>query len=128
MGGHGALTIALRNPDRYRCVSAFSPICSPLRCAWGEKALGNYLGDDREAWRTYDSTELIRGAVHLPLLVDQGDADGFLAEQLRTPLLQQAVAEAGYPATIRLQPGYDHSYFFIASFIGEHIAFHRQHL
>lgn len=129
MGGHGALTIALKNPGKYRCVSAFSPICSPLACPWGEKALGNYIGPDRKEWRQYDSTELVRGATrHLPLLVDQGSADNFLAEQLKTPLLEQACAETDFPATVRMQEGYDHSYFFIASFIGEHIEFHMQHL
>ncbi len=125
MGGHGALTIALKNPGRFRSVTAFAPICSPLRCPWGEKALGNYLGPDRDRWRQYDTTALLAAAdERLPVLVDQGDADNFLAEQLRTPLLEQACREAGYPMTIRMQAGYDHSYFFIASFIGEHLAFH----
>ena len=129
MGGHGALTIALKNPQNYRSVSAFSPICSPLNCPWGEKALGNYLGGDREDWKQHDSTELVRAAQqHLPILVDQGEADDFLHEQLKTELLQQASAEANYPITIRMQPGYDHSYFFISTFIGEHIEFHMQHL
>ncbi len=129
MGGHGALTIALQNPGRFRSVSAFAPICSPLRCPWGEKALGGYLGQDREAWRRYDTTALLAGArERLPVLVDQGDADDFLGEQLRTPLLEQASREADYPMTIRMQPGYDHSYFFIATFIGEHLAFHAQFL
>jgi len=129
MGGHGALTIALKNPDRYRSVSAFSPICSPLNCPWGEKALGNYIGADREAWQQYDTVTLVKTAQqHLPILVDQGAADDFLQEQLNTPLLIQASTEAEYPMTVRMQAGYDHSYFFIASFIGEHIAFHMQHL
>jgi len=129
MGGHGALTIALKNPQNYRSVSAFSPICSPLNCPWGEKALGRYIGGDREAWKQYDSTELIRIAQQrLPMLVDQGGADDFLQEQLKTELLQQASDEADYPITVRMQPGYDHSYFFISSFIGEHIDFHMQHL
>jgi S-formylglutathione hydrolase len=129
MGGHGALTIALKNPDRYRSVSAFSPICSPLECPWGHKALGNYIGQDRDTWRQYDSTELVRGATQkLPALVDQGGADNFLEEQLKTPLLQQACADSDYPMTIRMQQGYDHSYFFIASFIGEHIEFHARNL
>lgn len=129
MGGHGALTIALKNPERYRSVSAFAPICSPLRCPWGEKALANYLGGDRETWRDYDTTELVRAAKqHLPVLVDQGEADNFLAEQLKPELLEQACTEANYPMTLRRQAGYDHSYFFIASFIGEHIAFHAQHV
>ena len=129
MGGHGALTIALKNPDRYRSMSAFSPICSPLACPWGQKALGRYLGEDQATWGQYDSTELIRTASQqLPVLVDQGDADDFLEEQLKTGLLEQACADSGYPVTIRMQEGYDHSYFFIASFIGEHIQFHAQHL
>ena len=129
MGGHGALTIALKNPGRYRSVSAFSPICSPMRCPWGEKALANYLGDNRETWREYDSSELVRRAQqHLPMLVDQGDADNFLQEQLKPELLQQAAKEVGYPLQLRIQPGYDHSYFFIASLIGDHLRFHAQYI
>lgn len=129
MGGHGALVIALRNPDHYQSVSAFSPIVAPGQCPWGEKALGTYLGQDRDSWKNYDSCELIRaGAQQLPMLVDQGEADDFLEQQLKTGLLQEACAEAGYAATIRLQPGYDHSYFFIASFVGSHIAFHARAL
>jgi S-formylglutathione hydrolase len=129
MGGHGALTIALNNPHRYRSVSAFAPICSPLNCPWGEKALGNYIGDDRAAWQQYDTTALVRSATgHLPVLIDQGDADNFLDSQLKPQLLEKACAEASYPMTIRRQAGYDHSYFFIASFIGEHIEFHGRHL
>ncbi len=129
MGGHGALTIALKNPGRFRSVSAFAPICAPMRCPWGVKALGGYLGIDREAWRGYDTTELLeRADERLPVLVDQGSADDFLAEQLQTPLLEAAAAQADYPMTIRMQDGYDHSYFFIASFIGEHLAFHAEHL
>jgi len=125
MGGHGALTIALKNPGRYTSVTAFSPICSPLNCPWGEKALGHYLGPDRDAWREYDTTALVATSTErLPVLVDQGSADGFLVEQLKTPLLQQACRDADYPMTIRMQEGYDHSYFFISSFIGEHLAFH----
>ncbi|MEM6583364.1 MAG: S-formylglutathione hydrolase [Pseudomonadota bacterium] len=129
MGGHGALTIALKNPKRYRSVSAFSPICSPLQCPWGQKALGNYLGSDRSRWSEYDAVELIKASgEHLPMLVDQGEADNFLDEQLKTHLLEKAAAEAEYPLSIRMQPGYDHSYFFIASFIGDHLAFHAKHL
>ncbi|TDG13617.1 S-formylglutathione hydrolase [Seongchinamella unica] len=129
MGGHGAFTIALKNPGRFRSVSAFSPICSPLACPWGEKALGNYLGDDRDAWAAHDSCALMRTAEEkLPALVDQGDADNFLQEQLKPQLLAQAASSAGYPLELRMQPGYDHSYFFIASFIGDHIAFHAAHL
>jgi len=125
MGGHGALTIALRNPGRFRSVSAFAPIVSPLSCPWGDKALMGYLGGDRAAWAEYDACALIAGGARLPdLLVDQGEADGFLAEQLKTDLLVKACAAAGQPATIRLQPGYDHSYYFISSFMAEHVGWH----
>ena len=125
MGGHGALTIALKNPGRYRSVSAFSPIVAPTQVPWGQKAFAAYLGDDREAWKAWDTVELIRQArEQLPLLVDQGDADEFLQGQLKPELLQAAAAEAGHPLTLRMQPGYDHSYYFIASFIGDHIAHH----
>ncbi|WP_225764873.1 S-formylglutathione hydrolase [Stenotrophomonas sp. Marseille-Q4652] len=125
MGGHGALTIALRNPDRYRSVSAFSPIVAPSQVPWGQKAFTAYLGEDRQAWLDHDAVELVRrGGSKLPLLVDQGDADEFLETQLRPQLLQEAADAAGHPLTLRLQPGYDHSYYFIASFIGEHIAHH----
>ncbi|GHH47124.1 MULTISPECIES: S-formylglutathione hydrolase [Gammaproteobacteria] len=125
MGGHGALTIALRNPGRYRSVSAFAPIVAPARVPWGEKALSAYLGDDREAWKAWDATELLKTAQErLPLLVDQGEADEFLDSQLRPRLLAEAAQAAGYPLTLRMQPGYDHSYYFIASFIGEHVAHH----
>jgi S-formylglutathione hydrolase len=129
MGGHGALTIGLRNPGKYCSISAFSPICSPMHCPWGNKALGNYLGEDREAWKDYDACELLRAAEQrLPVLVDQGGADGFLKEQLKTALLLQASIDVDYPMDIRLQAGYDHSYFFVASFIAEHIRFHASHL
>lgn len=129
MGGHGALTIALRSPERFRSVSAFSPIVSPLNCPWGEKALGGYLGEDRAAWRAYDACALIEDGARLPdLLVDQGDADGFLKEQLKTYLLEAACKEAGQPATIRMQPGYDHSYYFISTFMAQHVAWHAERL
>ena len=129
MGGHGALTLALRHPDRYRSVSAFAPIVAPSQCPWGEKALGAYLGSDRGLWLEHDTCALIRRATQrLPMLVDQGSADQFLEEQLQTPLLEAACAESDYRATIRMQDGYDHSYFFIASFIEEHIAFHAARL
>ena len=129
MGGHGALTIALKNPGQYKSVSAFSPIVSPLSCPWGDKVLSNYLGDDRETWAQYDSVELVKSATdHLPVLVDQGDSDNFLVEQLKTELLISAAEKADYPMQIRMQPNYDHSYFFIATFIGEHIAFHARAL
>jgi len=129
MGGHGALVIALRNPGRYRSVSAFSPIVAPSRVPWGEKAFGAYLGDDRDAWKQYDAVELLKGAREkLPLLVDQGDADEFLENQLRPQLLQAAAEAGGHPLELRMQPGYDHSYYFIASFIGEHIEHHARAL
>ena len=129
MGGHGALMIALRNPGRYRSVSAFSPIVAPSQVPWGEKAFSAYLGSDRTAWKAYDTVELLRSAPEkLPIFVDQGDADEFLEGQLKPQLLQQAAAAARHPLTLRLQPGYDHSYYFIASFIGEHVAHHAKAL
>lgn len=129
MGGHGALTIALRNPARYRSVSAFSPIVSPLNCPWGEKALGGYLGPEKAAWREYDACALIEDGARLPdLLVDQGGADNFLADQLKTHLLQEAVVRAGMRATVRIQPGYDHSYYFISTFLADHVAWHAERL
>ena len=130
MGGHGALTIALRNPGRFRSVSAFAPIVSPLNCPWGEKALGGYLGPDRATWRAYDACALIddisvEGGARPPnLLIDQGTADNFLEEQLKPHLLAEACERAGIDATIRMQPGYDHSYYFISSFMADHIAWH----
>ena len=129
MGGHGALTIALKNPERYRSVSAFAPIASPTNCPWGRKALGNYLGEDESGWVEYDASKLIRTAdVRIPMRIDQGTSDAFLEEQLKPELLQNAAAESGYPVDVRMQRGYDHSYFFIASFIGEHLAFHASHV
>jgi S-formylglutathione hydrolase len=129
MGGHGALTISLRNPGRYKSTSAFAPIVSPLNCPWGEKALSGYLGDDRAAWAEYDACALIAGGARLPdLLVDQGEADGFLAEQLKTGLLALACKKAGQAATIRMQPGYDHSYYFISTFMAEHLRWHAERL
>lgn len=129
MGGHGALTIALRDPSRFRSVSAFAPIVSPLNCPWGEKALTGYIGADRAAWREYDACALIEDGARLPdLLVDQGTADGFLEGQLKTHLLEEACAAAGQSATIRMQEGYDHSYYFISSFMAEHIGWHAERL
>jgi S-formylglutathione hydrolase len=125
MGGHGALTIALKNPGRYKSVSAFAPIVSPLNCPWGHKALGGYLGPDQAKWAEYDTVNLIAEASErLPLLVDQGLADGFLEEQLKPELLREACAKADHPLNLRLQEGYDHSYYFIATFIGDHIRHH----
>lgn len=129
MGGHGALTVALRNPGRFRSVSAFSPIVAPGQVPWGHKALGGYLGDDKAAWAQHDAVALIESGARLPdLLVDQGDADQFLEEQLKTALLTDACARAGQPATIRMQPGYDHSYYFISTFMAEHVRWHAARL
>ncbi len=129
MGGHGALTIALRNEGRFRSVSAFAPIASPLNCPWGEKALGGYLGSDKAVWRAYDACALIDdGARVEELLVDQGEADSFLAEQLKPELLKAACERAGVPLTLRMQPGYDHSYLFISSFMADHVAWHAERL
>ncbi|MDE0716068.1 MAG: S-formylglutathione hydrolase [Gammaproteobacteria bacterium] len=129
MGGHGALTIGLRNPDTYGSISAFSPICAPMQCPWGRKALGGYLGEDRDAWKVHDATELIRaGALGREILVDQGDADDFLGEQLKPELLIAVCGEMGQPVNFRMQPGYDHSYHFVATFIGDHVRFHAERL
>jgi S-formylglutathione hydrolase len=125
MGGHGALTLALRRPRHYASVSAFAPIAAPSQVPWGQKAFAAYLGDDRSAWAAHDAVALVAAATErLPLLVDQGEADEFLATQLKPELLRAACAAAGHALTLRLQPGYDHSYYFVASFIGDHIAFH----
>lgn len=129
MGGHGALTLALKTPDRWKSVSAFAPISSPMRCPWGEKALGGYLGPDRAAWRRYDATALLEDGARLPdLLVDQGEADNFLEGQLKPQLLEEACRKAGVPLTLRRQPGYDHSYYFIASFMEDHLRWHAERL
>ncbi len=125
MGGHGALTIGLRHPRTFKSVSAFSPICNPSAVPWGQKALGGYLGDDRAAWRQYDAVNLIEdGARTAQILVDQGTEDQFLAEQLKPEALEAACKDAGIKLTMRMQPGYDHSYYFISSFMAEHIAWH----
>ena len=125
MGGHGALICALKNPGRYQSVSAFAPITNPMQCPWGEKAFTGYLGDDREAWKAWDTCELIATAEErLPLLVDQGETDNFLEEQLKPEALEQACEKAGHELTLRRQSGYDHSYFFISSFIDDHLAHH----
>ena len=129
MGGHGALTISLRNPGRFRSTSALAPIVSPLNCPWGEKALGGYIGQDRAQWRAYDSVALIADGARLPdLLVDQGSDDNFLEAQLKTHLLTEQCAAVGQPATIRMQPGYDHSYYFISTFMGAHLTWHAERL
>lgn len=132
MGGHGALTLALRHPELFRSVSAFAPIASPTRCAWGEKAFSAYLGEDRAEWAKHDAALLIEGGaaqgVYDDILVDQGDADFFLADQLKPELLKAAAQKAGQGLTLRMQPGYDHSYFFMASFVDDHVAFHAKRL
>lgn len=129
MGGHGALTISLRNPGRYKSTSAFSPIVAPTQCPWGQKALGGYLGSDTVAWAEYDACALIANGARLPdLLVDQGDGDNFLDQQLKTHLLIEACQKAGQPACIRMQPGYDHSYFFISTFMDAHLRWHAERL
>ena len=129
MGGHGALTIALKNPGRFRSVSAFAPIVSPTRCPWGHKALSGYLGENQRAWRAYDATALIEDGARLAeILVDQGSADNFLESQLKPELLRAACAAANIPLTLRLQPGYDHSYYFISSFMEPHLRWHAERL
>jgi S-formylglutathione hydrolase len=129
MGGHGALTISLRNPGRFKSTSAFAPIVSPLHCPWGEKALGGYIGNDQSAWREYDACALIEDGAHLPdILVDQGGADNFLANQLKPERLEAACAAAGQPLTLRMQAGYDHSYYFISTFMSDHLRWHAERL
>jgi S-formylglutathione hydrolase len=129
MGGHGALTIGLRNPERFRSISAFAPIVSPVHCPWGEKALGGYLGEDRAAWRAYDACALIEDGARVPeLLVDQGGSDDFLELQLKPHLLSRACDDAGIDLTLRMEPGYDHSYYFISTFLADHIRWHAERL
>ncbi|SNS14892.1 S-formylglutathione hydrolase [Pseudomonas segetis] len=125
MGGHGALVCALRNPGRYQSMSAFAPITNPMNCPWGEKAFSRYLGDERSRWREWDACALMADASErLPILVDQGDRDDFLLDQLKPEALQAAAQAVGHPLELRLQPGYDHSYYFIASFIDDHLRHH----
>jgi S-formylglutathione hydrolase len=129
MGGHGALTLALRLPDRFRAASAFAPIANPMACPWGEKALAGYLGPDRALWRRHDAVALIEDGARLPdILVDQGEADPFLADQLKPERLEAACRAAGQPLTLRLQPGYDHSYYFVSSFMEDHLRWHAARL
>ncbi len=130
MGGHGALTIGLKNPETFASVSAFSPIVAPMQVPWGERALAGYLGDDRQTWRPYDATELVKSGAHIDgtIRIDQGTADDFLADQLKPQLFEAACRDAGQSLDLRLRDGYDHSYYFIATFIGEHIAFHAKNL
>ena len=129
MGGHGALTVAMHNPGRFRSVSAFAPIVAPSQVPWGEKALGGYLGEDRGAWRKHDAVALIEDGATLPeLLVDVGDADPFLDKELKPELLERASADAGIALTLRRQPGYDHSYYFISTFMADHVRWHAERL
>jgi len=129
MGGHGALTVGLRNPDRFKSVSAFAPIVAPSQVPWGQKALGNYLGPDRAAWRAHDAVALIEDGARLPqLLVDQGADDPFLEKELRPDLLRKACAYAGIDLTLNLRPGYDHSYYFVSTFMADHLAWHAARL
>ncbi|WP_426416460.1 S-formylglutathione hydrolase [Aestuariirhabdus sp. LZHN29] len=131
MGGHGALVIGLRNPGRYTSISAFSPIANPVDCPWGRKAFTAYLGADQSLWNTYDASKLIAAyheQLRPPILVDQGDGDDFLSEQLKPQTLVDSARQSDYPMTLRLQPGYDHSYYFIASFIEQHLRYHHDHL
>jgi len=129
MGGHGALVLALRNPERYTSVSAFAPIAAPTQCPWGHKAFGNYLGEDQSTWENYDAHLLIQKAqIHVPMRIDQGSADNFLKEQLKPELLLEAAQAVDYKLEFQTREGYDHSYFFISSFIGEHLAWHADYL
>jgi S-formylglutathione hydrolase len=129
MGGHGALTVALSHPTRFRSVSAFAPIVAPGQVPWGQKALAGYLGEDRSAWRKHDAVALIEDGARVPeLLIDIGDADSFLETELKPELVERACADAGIPLTLRVQPGYDHSYYFISTFMADHLAWHAERL
>jgi S-formylglutathione hydrolase len=129
MGGHGALTVGLRHPDRFKSVSAFAPIAAPSQVSWGQKALGNYLGPDRALWRAHDAVALIEDGARVPeLLVDQGDKDVFLEKELRPELLRKVCADAGIALTLNLRPGYDHSYYFVSTFMADHLAWHAARL
>ncbi len=130
MGGHGALTIALKNPDTFQSVSAFAPIVTPMQCPWGEKAFAGYLGPDRSSWQAYDATELVKSGKTIDgnILIDQGTADPFLDEQLKPHLFEQACKQAGQSVEVRMQDGYDHSYYLMASFMKDHIRHHAQAL
>ncbi|OCH14872.1 S-formylglutathione hydrolase [Aliivibrio sp. 1S128] len=128
MGGHGAITIGLKNQNAYQSISAFSPISSPINCPWGQKALGLYLGDSKDTWKEYDSSELLKKGAKLPILVDQGEADGFLENQLKPEYLLSSAEQSGADINVRMQPGYDHSYFFISTFIDGHLEFHAAYL
>jgi S-formylglutathione hydrolase len=129
MGGHGALVLALRQPGRYASVSAFAPIVNPSNVPWGQKALSGYLGDDQQTWAEYDACALVlKGESKQPMFIDQGDADNFLTEQLRPELLEKVCHQRQHPLVLRHQEGYDHSYYFVATFIDDHLRYHAQHL
>lgn len=129
MGGHGALTLALRYPELFRSVSAFAPICAPIRCPWGQKAFSHYLGENQQDWQRYDATTLLQAGHRVPdLLVDQGFNDQFLTTQLFPEALEQACGDAGQPLALRYHQGYDHSYYFISTFVGEHLKYHQEQL
>lgn len=129
MGGHGALTIGLKHPERFRSISAFAPIAAPMQCPWGEKAFSNYLGPDRELWRAYDATELVKSGRRTgPILIDQGLSDQFLSRELHPHLFEAACRDAGQPLTLRRHEGYDHGYYFISTFMADHIAYHARAL
>ncbi len=129
MGGHGALICALKNPQQYRSVSAFAPIVAPTRCPWGHKAFGAYLGPDSTTWKAYDASELVLTTqLDYPILIDQGTADPFLENQLMPQVFEQACSSAGQALTLRMQPGYDHSYYFIATFMADHMRYHAERL
>lgn len=129
MGGHGAITLALRYPDIFRSVSAFAPICAPMQCPWGQKAFRNYLGENQENWQKYDATALIAAGHRVPeLLIDQGLNDQFLTDQLHPHLLENTCAKAGQNLTLRYHQNYDHSYYFISTFVGEHLGYHQEQL
>jgi S-formylglutathione hydrolase len=125
MGGHGALICAMKNPQLFKSVSAFAPIAAPMHCPWGQKAFSRYLGNNQESWRAYDASELVKQVgYHSPILIDQGTGDKFLTQQLRPEVFEQACAAVGQPLNLRYQTGYDHSYYFISSFIADHIRYH----
>jgi S-formylglutathione hydrolase len=129
MGGHGALVCALRNPDRYRSVSAFAPMVAPMQCPWGQKAFGGYLGEDRDLWREYDASELVGARRYArPILIDQGTADKFLTEQLKPEIFKEACLRSGTALELRFQDGYDHGYYFISTFVADHLHHHAAHL
>jgi S-formylglutathione hydrolase len=129
MGGHGALVCALRNPEQYKSVSAFAPVAAPMQCPWGKKAFTNYLGSDTQSWREYDATELVaRRPFPGPILIDQGTADQFLAEQLLPEKFSAAAAKSGQSLSLRMQPGYDHGYYFMQSFMADHLRHHAKQL